>query len=349
MQRTLLIYTIPIYQTVASMISKHRLQQAADKGIIKNDQIEPLLEFLSDRNSNTSAQQEEPLKFIRSFGDVFITLGIGILAYAISMLGLSQYEFLIPVAGFILIAEWLVRVRKLSLPGMAILISILFFMYRAINIDSEQSAIWTSALIAATSLAFYVRYKMPFSLLTLAGALIAIAIIMIGARVLSDPIIFSVLGLAVFSAAMLFDSQDTKRETHLSDSAFWLHLIASPLIVHGVMLAMLLGDNSWVQVVGKEVVIVFFFIGFLLLALLLDRRAMLISTQIYMVYALTQLVQGQFNSSQNLMIYILMGLGLVIIFFGTFWYKTRRFIFGFLSGSTLSRHLPDLMLQDNKH
>lgn len=330
------------------MISKERLQQAADKGIIQNTQIEPLLDFLQDKNAGTTSNREEPLKFIRSFGDVFIALGIGILAFAISMLGLSQYEYLLPIIGFILIAEWLVRVRKLSLPGMAILIAILFLVHRAIDFNSEQSAIWTFAIIAITSLLFYLRYKMPFSLLPLAGGIIAIAITMIGARVLSDPIIFSGLGLIVFSVAMWFDCRDTKRQTHLSDSAFWLHLLASPLIVHGIMLSMLLGDHSWLQITNKETLIVIFFIGFLLLALLLDRRAMLVSTQMYMIYALTQLVQGQFNNNQNLMIYILMGLGLFIIFFGTFWYKTRRLIFGFLSGRALSRYLPDLMLVDTK-
>lgn len=330
------------------MISKQRLQQAADKGIIQNTQIEPLLGFLRDKSAETTTNQEEPLKFIRSFGDVFIAFGIGILVVAINMLGLSQYEYLVPIIGFILMAEWLVRVRKMALPGMVILIAILFYVHRSINIDNEQSAIWTFALIAATSLAFYVRYKMPFSLLPLAGALIAIATIMIGEQVLSDPIIFSVLGLAVFSVAMLFDSQDTKRETHLSDSAFWLHLLASPLIVHGAMLSMLFGDHAWLQAIDKEIIIVIFFTGFLLLALLLDRRAMLISTQMYMIYALTQLVQGQFSNSQNLIIYILMALGMFIIFFGTFWYRTRRLLFGFMSGSTLSRYVPDLMLMDTK-
>lgn len=330
------------------MISRHQLQQAAEKGIIQKTQIEPLHDFLLLDNVDTPLKQEEPLKFIRSFGDVFIALGIGILAFAISMLGLSQYEYLLPVAGFILIAEWLVRVRKLALPGMAILVVILFFVHRAIDFDTEQSAIWTFAIIATASLLFYLRYKMPFSLLPLTGAVIAIAAITIGSRVLSDPIIFSGLGLAVFSVAMWFDTQDTKRQTHLSDSAFWLHLLASPLIVHGVMLTMLLGDHSWLQAVNKEFIIVFFFIVFLLLALLLDRRAMLISTQMYMIYALTQLVQGQFNSSENLTIYILMGLGVFMVFFGTLWYRTRRFIFGSLSGSALSRYVPNFMLLDAK-
>ncbi len=330
------------------MIPKRQLQQAADKGIIQNNQVEPLFDFLQSKNVETTVNQEEPLRFIRSFGDVFIAFGIGILVFAINMLGLSQYEYIAPIIGFILIAEWLVKVRKLALPGMAILIGILFFVHRAINFDSEQSAILTFGLIAATSLVFYVRYKMPFSLLPLAGALISIAILTIGERILSDPIIFSALGLIIFSVAMLFDSQDTKRETHLSDSAFWLHLLASPLIVHGAMLSMLLGDYDWLQAIDKEIIIIIFFIVFLLLALLLDRRAMLISTQMYMIYALTQLVQGQFSNSQNLIIYILMGLGVFIIFFGTFWYRTRRLIFGFMSGNTLSRYLPDFMLIDNK-
>ncbi len=330
------------------MIPKQQLQQAAVKGIIQNDQVEPLFDFLQGKNVETTANQEEPLRFIRSFGDVFIAFGIGILVFAINMLGLSQYEYIAPIIGFILIAEWLVKVRKLALPGMAILIGILFFVHRAINFDSEQSAILTFGLIAATSLVFYVRYKMPFSLLPLAGALISIAILTIGERILSDPIIFSALGLIIFSVAMLFDSQDTKRETHLSDSAFWLHLLASPLIVHGIMLSMLLGDHDWLQAIDKEIIIIIFFIVFLLLALLLDRRAMLISTQMYMIYALTQLVQGQFSNSQNLIIYILMGLGMFIIFFGTFWYRTRCLIFGFMSGNTLSRYLPDFMLIDNK-
>jgi len=330
------------------MISKQKLQQAADKGIIQNTQIEPLLDFLLDENSKTPTNQEEPLKFIRSFGDVFIAFGIGILVFAINQLGLSHYEYLLPIIGFTLIAEWLVRVRKLALPGMVILVSILFFVYRAINIDSELSSIGTFGLIAVTSLVFYIRYKMPFSLLPLAGALIAIATITIGETILFNPIIFSALGLSVFSIAMLFDSQDTKRQTHLSDSAFWLHLLASPLIVHGAMLSMLFGDHAWLQVINKEIIIIIFFIGFLLLALLLDRRAMLISTQIYMIYALTQIVQGQFDNSQNLMIYLLMGLGLIIIFFGTFWYKTRRLIFGFMSDTALSRYVPDFKKLDSK-
>lgn len=286
------------------MISKATLQKAAEQNIIETQQVEPLYQFIQGQQSyDQPDNREEPLKFIRSFGDVFIALGVILLVIAINMSALSGYYNLIPAIGFVAVAEWLVRVRRLALPGIAIL---------------------------------------------LAAALVAMVINQIGIDVIEHPIIFVGLGLLVFGAAMWFDSQDTKRVSHLSDSAFWLHLLAAPLIVHGVMVSMLMNDQTWIQYLNKEVLIVLFFTGFFLVALLIDRRAMLISTQLYAIYALTQLLNDRLDSTQNIMIYVLMALGLFVIFFGTYWYKSRRLIFGFLSAGVISRYIPDLMIQDVK-
>lgn len=331
------------------MISRDLLQKAADKDIIQSHQIEPLMLFIQQQATTSDTDnREEPLKFIRSFGDIFITLGVVLLVIAINMAGLSGYYYLIPVAGFLAVAEWLVRVRRLALPGIAILISILFFVNKAIAFDHENATIFGLGILCLTSLLFYLRYKMPFSLLPLAAGLVAIGIIQIGLDVIKHPIIFTGFGLIVFIVAMWFDVRDTARLSHLSDSAFWLHLLASPLMVHGAMVSMLFSDQAWIQAIGKEVIIVTFFSAILLLALLLDRRAMLISTQLYIIYALTQILQGQLDSTQNILIYILMALGLFVIFFGTYWYKTRRLIFGFLSESVISKYIPDLELVDTR-
>ena len=226
------------------------------------------------------------------------------------------------------------------------MLAILFFVNKAIAFDHENATLFGLGLLGLTSLLFYLRYRMPFSLLPLAVTLVAMMINQIGLDVINHPVIFVGLGMLVFVAAMWFDTQDTKRLSHLSDSAFWLHLLAAPLIVHGAMVSMLLSDQPWVQSMNKEVLIVLFFTLFFLVALLIDRRAMLISTQLYVIYALTQLLHDQLSSGQNIMIYVLMALGLFVIFFGTYWYKTRRLIFGFLSESLISRYIPDLTIQD---
>lgn len=331
------------------MISKAILQKAAEQNIIDSQQIEPLYQFIQQQPADAqSDNREEPLKFIRSFGDVFIALGVILLVIGINMSHLSGYYNLIPVVGFVAVAEWLVRVRRLALPGIAILLAILFFVNKAVTFDHEQATLFGLAILSLSSLLFYLRYRMPFSLLPLAAGLVAMVIIQLGIDVIEHPIIFVGLGLIVFVAAMWFDSQDTQRRSHLSDSAFWLHLLAAPLIVHGAMVSMLLSDQSWINAMNKEMLMVLFFTSFFLVALLIDRRAMLISTQLYAIYALTQLLQGQLSSVQNVMIYVVMALGLFVIFFGTYWYKTRWLIFGFLSDSVISRYIPDLRIQDVK-
>ncbi len=332
------------------MISRQILQKAAEKEIIQNEQIEPLLIFIQQQEATKpgSVSQEEPLRFIRSFGDIFISLGVVLLVIAINMLPLSGYLYFIPVLGFIAMSEWLVRVRRLALPGITILLAILYFVNKAIAFDHQNATVLGIGILCLTSLLFYLRYKMPFSLLPLGAGLVAMAVIQIGVDVIQYPITIAGLGLLAFIIAMAFDIRDTQRKSHLSDCAFWLHLLASPLIVHGVMISMLFSNHEWLKAINAELFIVLFFAIFLLIALLLDRRAILVSTQIYMIYALTQILQGQFDSAQNIMIYVLMLLGFVVIFFGTYWYKTRSLVFGFLTGGVIARYIPELDLVDSK-
>ena len=335
------------------MISRELLQAAVEKKIIRQEQIEPLLDFIRQRQSVAEEPVEsdnhgEPLRFVRGFGDVFISLGIILLVIAINMLPLSGYLYFLPVAGFVIMAEWLFRVRRLSLPGIAILVSILYFVNKAIEFDHENATVIGLAILSGTSLLFYLRYKMPFSLLPVAAGAVAIAIVQIGTYLIEYPLIFSGLGLIVFIVAMGFDIRDTERKTHLSDSAFWLHLLAAPLMIHGLMISVLFSQQQWLADMGHAVFIVLFFSGILLIALLLDRRAMLVATQLYMVYAVTQLLQGQLGSTQNIIIYVLLILGFAIIFFGTYWYKTRRILYGFLSGTTISCFVPPFDQADHQ-
>ena len=226
------------------MISKSTLQKAAEKNIITKEQVEPLFQFIQDdKEIDSEGNQDKPLKFVRSFGDVFITFGVVLLVLAINMLQLSSYYFILPIVGFIGLAEWLVRIRRLVLPGMAILISILWFVVQALPSEEHISKLALFVVII-TSLLFYLRYNMPFSLLPLTAGLVSLAVAFIGFDVLNNPLVFSGFGLIIFVVAFWFDSRDTQRITHLSDNAFWLYLIASPLMVHGVMIGLLLSEKK---------------------------------------------------------------------------------------------------------
>lgn len=331
------------------MITKENLEKAAEQNIIQAEQVELLYQFLSKQPADTLADsREEPLRFIRGFGDVFITLGIIFLVVSINIIDLSGLDYLIPAAGFVVLSEWLVRVRRLALPGMAILLSILFFVYRAITDGSETSMLLGLSIVAVTSLLFYLRYKMPFSHLPLAASLVAMFVIAIDVNAFKNPIVFAVSGIVVFAVAMWFDSRDTERVSHLSDSAFWLHLLASPLLVHGLMLTMLTSKQTWVGILSNEIIILCFFAVFFLTALLIDRRAMLISTQLYMIYAITQVFRDNVANTEDIIVFVLIGLGMFVIYFGAYWYKSRRFIFRFLSGNVITRYIPDLNIQDLK-
>ncbi len=330
------------------MISRTLLKKAVEQNLLRQDQLEPLFQFLQQQSPPAEASSislpdnaQEPLRFIRSFGDVFISLGIVLLVVAMNRLELSGWLNLLPVAGLALLAEWLVRHRRLVLPGMVILLCMLYYVNEALDFNREDATVFDLAALSLTSLLFYARYRIPFSLLPFAAGLVAIAVIQIGLDVLHHPILFAGLGLLVFGVAFWLDAMDTRRESHLSDSAFWLHLLAAPLMVHGVMVSMLVSDDTWLNLFSPEVMIILFFLVFFLLALFIDRRAMLVSTQLYMIYALTQVFQGQ-QGGEDVMIYVLMMIAIFVIYFGTYWYKTRRLLFGFLAGTVVNRYVHDL-------
>ena len=56
--------------------------------------------------------------------------------------------------------------------------------------------------------------------------------------------VFLPLGLAIFALAMSFDASDLKRQTRRTDIAFWLHLLAAPIIVHPVLATISGGGES---------------------------------------------------------------------------------------------------------
>jgi hypothetical protein len=234
----------------------------------------------------------------------------------------------------------LVRARRLALPGIAILLSMLYFISEIGDFQTQEHALFNVGLMTAVAAAFYLRHRMPFSLLPIAAGVISIASLVMGIDLSELAIVVAGYGLAIFAVAMWFDAQDTARQTRLSDCAFWLHLLAAPLIVHGVMVSLL--SPGGVAAPFREILTIMFFIGFFLLALFVDRRALLVSSISYAIYAVITLAEGHVIRLENITLVVFMLFGVFIVFFGTYWYKVRSLVFAPIASRSISGYVPPI-------
>jgi hypothetical protein len=322
-------------------MNKKLLENAVKQGIISTEQAVSLFDFFEKEKAKASLTENtgEQLKFMRSFGDIFIALGVVLLAFTSSQLAVNTIYQFITIVAFFLISEWLVGYKRLVLPGITILLSILYFVNEVVDATSGVHESLDVFLMITAALLFYFRYKMPFSLYPVAVGCIYLSIELLGINVIEHPYIFILLGLVVFIVAMWYDSRDTQRVTSLSDNGFWLHLLAAPLIVHGVMVSLFLSNNNSLQ--SNSLSILLLFTLFFFIALFVDRRAILVSSFAYALYAVFKFAYQQFMQVDNMTLFIFMGVGIFIIFFGTYWYKVRKLVFSPISSLGICKLVPD--------
>jgi hypothetical protein len=142
----------------------------------------------------------------------------------------------------------------------------------------------------------------------------------------------------VFLFAMWWDSSDRTRTTRRSDVAFWLHLLAAPMIAHPIF--SLLGLNSGSVSTGEALIVVGLYVLFGLTALAIDRRALLVSALAYVLYALTELFK-QFGAVELNVALTALVIGSALLLLSAYWHQARRMIVKRLP-ATLQERLPAL-------
>jgi len=147
-----------------------------------------------------------------------------------------------------------------------------------------------------------------------------------------------VLGIGVFLFAMWWDSSDRARTTRRSDVAFWLHLLAAPMIAHPIF--SLMGLNSGTVNTGEALAVVGLYILFGLTALAIDRRALLVSALAYVLYALTELFK-QFGAVELNIALTALVIGSALLLLSAYWHQARRLVVNRLP-SNLQDRLPNL-------
>jgi hypothetical protein len=353
------------------MVEDDDLEAAVAEGVLTQAQLDALRTFVSSRRASAERADDERFRFMRGFNDFFFAVGIVLFGAGITFFaGTSAFKNILAAAVIWALAEFLVRRMRLVLPGILLVSLFAFFAFRLAQLnwaslahftglplrltpgfptrpnpvlDSfEPIAITVKALAAALAATlFYLRFQLPFALLVIAGCLVLFLSMLFGPVLFPDtsayPLILLLCGLGVFTVAMYYDLSDRTRTTRLADCAFWLHLLAAPLIVHSLIRLLLSGpagaDASagpfGLSMTTASAVTIFVIVALLtMVAILIDRRALLVSALIYLGvaigYALTSAIRAGTDSDVSVFFATLVILGATVLILGAGWQPLRR-------------------------
>lgn len=246
------------------------------------------------------------------------------------------------------LAEFFTRKRRMALPSIILLLAFVggvFFTVIGLGTALIQSGNdQLGAIVGALAAAFaagaaylhWKRFAVPITVAAgaaaVAGTLIGLVVAAIGPDNFSENAVLGlvfVAGLCVFALAMRWDMSDVSRTTRRADVAFWLHLLAAPMIAHPVFNAMGVLDGGESVGIGGAFAVVAIYILFGLIALAIDRRALLVSALAYVLVALTFLFD-KFGAVELNFALTALVIGSALLSLSAFWSPIRAVVVGML-------------------
>ncbi|NNM76712.1 hypothetical protein HJG53_07350 [Sphingomonas sp. ID1715] len=337
------------------MYSDNDLERAVAAGALTPEAASALRRFFSEQAA-TPVADEEQFRLITGFNDIFVAIASALLLTALAWIGYemgpkledgpSFLSGLLVAAAAWGLAEFFTRQRRMALPSILLLLAfaggILFTAMTAlVQIvgesavdDNERTAALLFAVSAATAgaatWAHWRRFRVPITVAAGAAAAAGVLLALIASAVaglpnFKDLMLASafVLGLGVFAFAMWWDASDRARATRRADVAFWLHLLAAPLIVHPVFQALGVLDNR--VSMGSAVIVVLLYVVLAVVALVVDRRALMVSALAYVLYALSALFRELGAVGLNVALTALV-IGSALLLLSAFWHQARAVI-----------------------
>lgn len=156
-----------------------------------------------------------------------------------------------------------------------------------------------------------------------------------------------ICGLIVFATGVAFDIYDRDRRKIWSDCAFWLHVVSAPMLVHPLFI-MATGQNVVFGHIAPDanatVMLTILILGFLYVALAIDRRSLLVPTLAYFgslgIYYLVNSASDSTGVPPFALILVVVGA--LIILFGAGWQRIRRIVVKPTLPAAVIRRLPPL-------
>jgi hypothetical protein len=358
------------------MYSQQELDDAVASKVITAEAASALRAHIETQRA-TAIPDEEQFRLLTGFNDIFVAIAAAILLFAVGWIGQSVGQsaglalgmdgpsFLAPL--LVAVTAWGLALyftarRRMALPSILLLLAFvggtfataLFALILGVGPDQVDGndklggalAAVSAAIAGAAALLHWRRFHVPITVATgaaaVAGIVVGLLVSALGqnAEQARNAILGLVLflGVGIFLFAMWWDSSDRARLTRRSDVAFWLHLLAAPMIVHPVFT--LLGLTKGHIGVGEGLAVIALYIALGLTALAVDRRALLVSALAYVLYALVELFR-QFGAVELNIALAALVIGSALLMLSAFWHQTRAAIVRPLP-SSLREKLPIL-------
>lgn len=348
------------------MYSEADLEAATDAGVLTPETARAFRDHVASLRS-TPLVDEEHFRLLTGFNDIFVSIATILLLVAVGWIGGSiggDHTLGMVLAGGGVaatswgLAEYFTRQRRMALPSILLLLTFVGGVAAALggligtyepDVDLSGggiSAAFVALLTAGAAWLHWRRFMVPITVAAGAVALVAMVVALALAALppgiaehAASPIAL-LTGLAMFWFAMRWDMSDTERRTRRSDIAFWLHLAAAPLIAHPIfkMLGVFDADIGPVQ----AVIVLALYLVFAFVALAVDRRALLVSSLIYVLYALyslfTQAGAVELGGALTALV-----IGSALLTLSAFWHPMRKIVVGTLG--SLADRLPPVATQ----
>lgn len=346
------------------MITNQDLERAVAAGAISSDAASALRRFAAEEALAPMADEEQ-FRLVSGFNDIFVAIASVLLLVALAWIGGSIGPNFAsngpsPTSGILVaaaawgLAEVFTRQRRMALPSILLLLAFAGGVFESVfaglgplvgdQVDNRTIALVTAAsaaVAAAAAWAHWRRFRVPITIAAGAAAIAGLALSLlasaigggqIGTQIMS--LALAVCGLAVFAFAMRWDMSDLERVTRRSDVAFWLHLLAAPLIVHPVFTLLGVLDNEFAA--SSAPIVLLLYVALAGVALAIDRRALMVSALAYVLYALSALFRELGAVSLNVALTALV-IGSALLLLSAYWHNVRALVVGWLPDSLQAR------------
>lgn len=330
------------------MYTDEDLSTAVKAGIFTDESVDAFRDHTA-KLRNTPSVDEENFQLLTGFNDIFVVIACLLVLTSVAWFGAAINNLtgaLAVTATSWGLAEYFVIKRRMALPAIVLLLSfvsgVLTSSLSIFNQVSEFTLLSSAVITVIAAWLHWQRFQVPITVAAgtsaAVGCIVAITLATNPeAKNWMLPVLF-ISGLAVFVYAMYWDSADRMRKTRKSDVAFWLHLISAPMIVHPIF--SLLGILDGQSGLFEASVVIVLYIVMAIISISIDRRAILVSGLIYVLYAFSTLLKTyglQGSSSAITGIFI----GSILLLLSVYWHGCRSLLFKLLP-TALQRYLPPL-------